>query len=355
MPLSTSSFERALLERNKTKILLLGILFGVLSIFLIENLIRLKGGVPNVRDTAELWSSQRVKASQLSDDAIVLIGKSRIQLNIDLIELEKLTEKSPVQLAIDGSSFLEILEDIANDPQIKGTILLSTSLSGLTKPSRNIRTKKWISTYKNKYKNLWQPKIEQNLKAHLQSHSALYANIIPIEKLIKILITNSSLPIIYLTTLPNRERNADYSLVKMPDFYINRVLRELGQPLPKKHYKSNADVSNEIIKIAKKNYSELDFDEKIFKRTQNSITKLTSQGAKVVIINFPTSALVRKISDIRNPKNKWDIITKTYNVRVIDYRDYPELQFELPDGSHLDQTQKKKFTENLVKILKRPP
>ena len=147
MPSYTFSFDPDLTSDKHIKAILLGVLIGTLLILATENLIRFKGGAPDVRDTPELWASQRARASSLGEDALILVGSSKIQLDLDLGILAKATGLKPVQLAIDGSPYLEVLENLANDKSVTGTVLISTTLRKLFSGSNAMRVNKWIDVY----------------------------------------------------------------------------------------------------------------------------------------------------------------------------------------------------------------
>lgn len=352
MPLSTFSFDPDMASEKHIKSILFGMLIGIFLILLAENLLRFKGAMPDVRDTPELWASQRARASSFGDDALILVGSSRIQLDLDLDVLAKATGMKPVQLAIDGSPYLEVLENLSRDKSITGTVLISTTLLKLLPGIDASRVNKWIGIYENKYRNLWYPAKEQLLKAKMQSVSALYANLIPLEVLIPLLFNDKKkLRNIFLKTWPDRERDADFSLVKMPEYYMRRVERELGHPLPEEAYISYDSFQDSVISITKEYYSEFNVDTKRFRRIKAAIARLKKRGAEVIIVRFPLSGLIESISDIRYPKPLWDKAVSGLGVRIIDYRDYPELAYQLPDGSHLDKTQKSEFTHRFTRVL----
>jgi hypothetical protein len=335
-----------------TKAILFGLLIGIFLVLMAENVLRFKGGSADVRDTPELWASQRARASSIGNDALVLVGSSRIQLDLDLDILANATGMKPVQLAIDGSPYLEILENLADDKSVTGTVLISTTLPKLSPGIDATRINKWLDVYENNYRNLWYPKREQMIKAWLQSVSALYANIIPLEDLIPLLFDKRrKLREIYLKTLPSRERNADYSLVDMPGFYLRRVERNLGYPLPEEAYASYDSFRDSVIKLTKENYTEFNTDKRRFQRIKVAIEKFKNRGVEVIIARFPLSGLVESISDIRYPKAQWDKVVAGLGVATIDYVDFPQLVYQLPDGSHLDMKQKPHFTKDFAEIL----
>lgn len=352
MPSSTFSFDTAMSDEKHIKAILLGMLIGLLLILAVENLVRLKGGRPDVRDTPELWASQRARASAIGADALILVGSSRIQLDLDLDILARNTGLEPVQLAIDGSPYLEVLENLAEDDTVTGTVLISTTLRKLFPSINAMRVNNWIAVYEGKYRNLWFPEKEQLIKAGLQSMSALYANILPLDELLPLLLDDSKTTgDVYLKTFPSRERTADFSLVKMPDFYLRRVQRELGQRLPAEAYASHDSFRDAVIRMTKENYSIFNADTKKLQRVRTAMDKLKSRGVDVILVRFPVSGLVESISDIRYPQLLWDKVVSDLGVRLIDYKDYPKLAYQLPDGSHLDKTQKSQFTLDFANIL----
>ena len=351
MPLSTSSFKRAIPDTSAAKRLMLGLLAGALLILAAENTIRVSGGEPDVRDTAELWASQRARASALGDDAIVMVGSSRIQLGVDLKEIERLTGKKAVQLAIDGSTFLDVLDHLSDDPSVTGSVLISSDLRKLFSNTENERPRQWIEFYNQEYRNLWSPILEQHLKAALQSTSALYANIIPLETLGPLIAGRKRISAPYFKTLLSRERNADFAKVRMPDFYVNRVLRHLGYALPAKTYQNLDEFGREVIRVADAHRPKFTYTPEKFARIESALLKLKHRGVKVAIVYFPVSGLVEAINEIRYPKGDWDEVAKHLSATLIDYRDYAQLRFKLVDGSHLDYRQKSEFTKRLASIL----
>lgn len=124
MPLSTSSFERPLPDMPWLRIFAAALLICIIFITLMEIRLAQLGYHSTVLDSPGRWAKERARASQLGEKALILIGASRIQLGIDLDTLRRETGLEPVQLAIDGSSFVPILQDLANDPTIRGTILV---------------------------------------------------------------------------------------------------------------------------------------------------------------------------------------------------------------------------------------
>src|SRR5688500_4934030 len=65
----------------------------------IEVGLRLRGYSPTVQDSPQLWSRFRSAASSAPADSLILVGSSRIQLDVDLDVLQRETGRLPLQLA----------------------------------------------------------------------------------------------------------------------------------------------------------------------------------------------------------------------------------------------------------------
>ncbi|MBI1731984.1 MAG: hypothetical protein HYR49_04350, partial [Gammaproteobacteria bacterium] len=102
------------------------VLFLLFAAFM-EARLALRGYAPTLDDTAALWIDQRSRVNRFGPRALVLTGGSRMQLAADLDVLRRETGLEPVQLAIDGSSFVPVLEELASDQSVSGTVIVDVS------------------------------------------------------------------------------------------------------------------------------------------------------------------------------------------------------------------------------------
>ena len=97
-------------------------------------------------DGKELWSHKRASVYEPSDKATVFIGSSRNKYDLDIATWESLTGDHAIQLAIEGMSPLPVLDDLANDKNFKGKLIVdlteilffSTDMSSLAEPKDRI-------------------------------------------------------------------------------------------------------------------------------------------------------------------------------------------------------------------------
>jgi len=95
----------------------------ILLVAYMELRLALRGYTPSVITSKALWVNERARAPQLGPRALILIGASRMALDVDTPLLRRLTGLQTVQLAIDGSNFVPVLEGLARDPGVTGTIV----------------------------------------------------------------------------------------------------------------------------------------------------------------------------------------------------------------------------------------
>ena len=191
----------------------------------------------------------------------------------------------------------------------------------------------------------------------LQSACALYANVVPLTAAFSAIIRGNALPTSYIVTQTNRERNADYNLTTYPDIYIARVMRTLNLPLPPREFDDLDQFETAILNVARENLEVADVDDFDLSVVQTSLAKLRQRGVEVIFVQFPMSGAVEAINNMRYPKALWDKVMSELDARTIDYRDFPQLDYELVDGSHLAIRQITDFTRSLFQILDRqvPP
>lgn len=324
-------------------------------IFYYEIKIRNLGWQPSVVDSKELWGQNRQLASELGKKAIILIGASRMQLDMDLSVIKEMTDLEPIQLAIDGSPFMPVLEDIANDESINGVIVVSVTEHQVNTSQEESKATEWVNYYHNKMKTGREPYrdfdytikalIDENLVTHLEGAKPA--------TVISTIGSQNSATGNYLTTHKNRSRDADYQKVQMPDFYAARVQRHFGRNLADPQMRSIEDFfqayENAILTL------HTGSNEEFVKGTSlliSYVNKIENRGGKVILIRYPSDKLIWKIDEKRYPRNIfWHEIEKEYK-NTIHFKDYKALShYELPDGSHLDFRDKKSFTRELIGIV----
>jgi hypothetical protein len=112
---------------NYKKAGLLALILSIIVITYWEYSIRQKGADPSFDDNEALWANKRGMVYEAKDKATVFIGSSRIKFDLDIPTWESLTGNHAVQLANVGSSPRPVMEDLANDPNFKGRLVVDVT------------------------------------------------------------------------------------------------------------------------------------------------------------------------------------------------------------------------------------
>ncbi|MGZ3236438.1 MAG: hypothetical protein ACXU8A_03590 [Burkholderiaceae bacterium] len=342
---SISNSERPFVDMPWPRIFMVVLIFFILFSIGMEWRLAQIGIAPTVSDSQEKWEAERIRASQLGKNALILIGASRIQLGVDLAILKKETGLEPVQLAIDGSSSTPILAGLANDPKIQGTIIVDYYDHNIG--DNGGLAEKYQHGFENHGSGVFQlspyNKSEKFLTEWLHERARIYAEgASPLNSfLFRILNDDGAREL--LVTHADRSRQADYTQVKMPDYYYSRVARNLGIEMPSVNANSEPILKKYVSLQKVQNNKEFIRNVLLLKQL---VAKVEAHGGRVLFLVMPSSGMVREIEERRYPVGKfWKPFIEMIGVRSIRSADHELLQnFTCPDGSHLDMRDRARFT-----------
>jgi hypothetical protein len=356
---STSSSEGLLPELDWKWIFSGALLILLAYVATTEIALARRGFDATVHDSEARWLKERRKASALGSRALILVGASRIQLDFDLDSLRQKTGLEPVQLAIDGSSYVPVLQGLARDPSIRGTVVLDLMPGPVSLEAESSGAS---HSYQSEYEALtsrkmqWPsyPVLEDELADGMRSRLISYADGgRPWDALVNRLINTKTTPQ-YLSTLPDRSRRADYARVKMPDFYFARVLRHLGNPAEIEADQPSDRLAEQLGAYVRRLQPRPQDaqTEKGLVDLQHAVSAIQSRGGKVIIAVLPTSGLVQEADARRFPRRLyWDRVVATTTARTVHWQEHPSLSgFACPDGSHLDQRDTTAFTNAFIAV-----
>ena len=305
----------------------------VLSLGTWEIFWRMTGFKPGLHDSAGLWAIERKKVKGFDPEQIVFLGASRIQLAMDLGAFAEVFDgRKPVQLAIAGSSFIPVLENLADDKSFNGIVICEGNEYLLLLENNNLP--QLSNEYAAFYKNMrFMDVIGQYFNMSLQKALVLFLpELDPLN--IARRVGKLEWPVQYKTTAGDRSITVDYSLVDIQEYRKNRIKSQL------KCYSSVRDI-NKIFILN-------------IQRIENATKKIQERGGRVIIVRFPTSGPLLKIDKRRMPREKyWDYWAENASAMMIHFEDYPSLAgFPCPDYSHLDYHDSPAFTRALAAIIK---
>jgi hypothetical protein len=129
-----------------------------------------------LEDDRNLWSEQRAKVDDLTSDDIILIGASRTGYNFNTHAWEQAQGVKPIHLSANGKPPGPILEDIVNNTNFDGTIVMGIvppMVFGSPNSPRNLTAKQWVDHY---YNRTYAQKLGFALSKPLQRHLVMLSS-----------------------------------------------------------------------------------------------------------------------------------------------------------------------------------
>ena len=325
------------------------ILLGALVLFLLlmtgwEWYWRAFGATPGYRNSDGAWAEQRRRINEGEGGKTVLIGSSRMLFDLQLPEWERATGERPIQLALEGTSAVPALEDLAADPNFTGRLVVDVTpglffsgfayrgeaISRYHKQGPSQRSGHWLS------------------KRLLEPYFAFYD------------------PDFALATVVRRQ---DWpprpGLLK--DTTVRKLMVQEGDR--NTHIWRKVEVDPQYRALARSIWAEkfigppppmMDTPEKAQKlmemqieRAAKAIATLRARGVRVVFVRPPSDGEYYAFEQKTTPRAQtWDVLLQRTGTPGIHFEDHPQLQgYELPEWSHLTAADAKRFTVALAPLV----
>ena len=303
---------------------------------------------PSIANTYGLWAMQRRRIDAGEGNATVLLGASRVFFDIQLPVWERLTGRRPIQLAIEGTSPLPFLEDLADDPRFTGHLLVGVApdvffsgyqyrggvLSYLRKESPSQRIGQWLSMH------LVEP--------YLAFDDRDYA--------LETVLARQPWParpgkrwFTEVRKLADTESDRNTHLwSKVAD---DSGYRELARSIWREGFApSDDDPTPE--EAAKAEHEQIE-------RAAKAVAKLRARGVHVLFVRMPSVGEYLAYENREFPRARtWEALLAATGAPGIHFEDYPELRpdlqgYYLPEWSHMARADGERFTAALVNVIER--
>jgi len=332
-------------EKTLFKSAILTLVLVVLTIVSYESYLRGQGIPTDYDDDSPLWANTRAKACEPADKTIVFIGSSRIKFDLDIPTWNSLTSFTPVQLAMVGSNPRPVLEDLANDPNFKGKLVIdvteglffSNAPPNQETPNKNI-----------KYFHERTPA----QRASFEISKVLENNLAFLDK--GNLSLNARLDQLELKSRPG--------VFMMPIFpmYFDRTTYERQSYMTEK-FEADPNQQNQVkgiwaffakgAKMAPPP-KPAEYDA-MFQSVVAHIAKIKARGGVVAFVRTPSSGPYYQGESMAFPRDKfWDRLLKETHCPGIYFKDYPPIaNLSCPEFSHLKRSDAVIFTKHFFDYL----
>ncbi|MGN6789738.1 MAG: hypothetical protein ACTHJP_09435 [Rhodanobacteraceae bacterium] len=340
--------ERDIPDRHWGAILFAALVLTLLMLGAWEWHWRAFGVEPSIANSDALWATQRRRIDHgEGDGTTVLIGSSRMLFDLQLSVWQKLSGQRPIQLAMEGTSPMFALEDLAADPHFRnGRLLVGVApdlffsgfaardnlLAYMRKQSPSQRAGQWLSMhFIEPYLAFDDPDYALPTVLARQDWWPTRPGMHPHKDVRKLMVVTAS----------DRASHIWDKLEKDPAYAA------LARSIWAQHFSLGPGMPTlpELHKTA---------DEQI-ERAAKAVAKLHKRGVEVIFVRTPSTGAYLAFEEKVFPRAKtWDVLLAKTGAPGVHFQDHPELQgFWLPEWSHLATRDAVSFTEALYRIIER--
>ena len=338
--------ERDIPARPWRQISLVALLLFALLLTGWELYWRAYGAQPSYRNSNGEWAQQRRRIDTGEGGKTVLIGSSRVLFDVQLPVWEKLAGERPIQLALEGTSSVPVLEDLAADPNFTGRLLVGVApdlfFSGFAyrgdaiayyhKQSLTQRSGNWLSMHL--------------LEPYFAFDDPDFA--------LATVVKRQAWP-----PRPGLQQHTDVRKLRVSDADRNT------------HIWSKVETDPEYRALARRIWAQrfsgppppnMDTPAKLhavidtqIQRAVVAVAKLRARGVQVLFVRPPSAGRYLAFENQVFPRAQtWDVLLQRTGAPGIHFQDYPELQgYNLPEWSHLAASDAQRFTAALYGIVER--
>ena len=325
---------------------------GILTLVLVitsvvswELYLRSKGFETTYLDDPALWAHNRDMVYEPADKSTVFIGSSRIKFDLDIPTWENITGNHAIQLACVGSTPIPILEDLANDKNFKGRLIVDVT-EGLffsTAPPNAKRPVENMKYFKER---------TPAQRASFHINHLLESQFVFLDKEWNSLNA-------HLDKLEIPDRQGVYNFKGFPPGFgrVNFNRREYmtdkfsADTVEQNKVKAIWGVFLQMSKDPPASGAKLD---SILNKVKLAVDKIKARGGEVLFVRTPSSGPYYSMGESKAfPREKyWERLLAVTNCTGIHFKDYPPIaDFICPEFSHLSRADAIVFTKNLINIL----
>lgn len=307
---------------------------------------RAYGATPGYRNSNGEWAMQRRRIDQGEGDKTVLIGSSRVLFDVQLPVWQRLDGERPIQLAMEGTSPLPMLEDLAADPHFKGRLVVGVApllfFTGYAyrgdvvpythKQSPSQRVGNWLSMH------LVEPWLAFD-DPDFALATVVKRQAWPVRA--------GTHPYISVRKLANSE--ADRNTHMWPKLQSDAGYRELARRIWAQQFHRPPPPDMDTPAKQRKLINEQ------IDRAVAAVATLRARGVQVIFVRPPSIGPFHAFEEKVLPRAQtWDVLLKRTGAAGIHFEDYPQLRgYEQPEWSHIAATDAGRFTAALVPLVER--
>jgi hypothetical protein len=292
---------------------------------------RFGGFEPSFQSDARLWAMTRQRVSNGDRNSIVLVGSSRVLLNLDLDTVEEATGRAAVQLGVNGCTPLPFIAELASDESFSGLVLCGVAPAFFFDQCalHSRRFSEFYAAYQ-EFDVLPAQRFDHVLLTAAQENFAFRHPALAPSRLLAAARAGAWPVVPWVRVRGDRDQFGDFEHAAPAYFVLQEQFYE-----KQKQPAAPNELASALTVI------------------ELSVERIRSRGGEVVFVRFPTQGKVVASESRPFPRAEyWDQLAANTKGVTLHADDYPSLKsFRFPDGSHLDYRDAPRFTRELLRIV----
>ena len=323
----------------------LAVLIFIVLIAAWEAWVRSEGVSPSYRNSDGLWAEQRRRIGTDAGDGWVFTGSSRVLFNTQLPVWERLDGRRPLQLALEGTSPVAVLEGLAEDDNFTGKVIVGVA-PGLFFSGYEYR-RGAIDRFQDETPTQW---FGQRVSMLVEPWLAFYAYDFAFPTMLR----RQPLPIrdgvefeLDVRKLADMERDRNTRL--WDKLVYDEDYRELAKTIWAQNWMPLAELPEPVQEKL------LESRSKQLERAIKATKTLQARGAEVIFVHMPYERHSSTAEiDIAPWKLTWDIVLGDTGALGLHFQDHAEMQgYYLPEWSHMTAEEADRFSEAFYGLVQR--
>lgn len=325
---------------------LLAILVTIALMVAWEFWVRSEGVTPSYRNSDSQWAEQRRRVSSGDGDGWVFTGSSRVLFNMQLSVWERLDKRRPLQLALEGTSPVAVLEGLADDENFTGKVIVGVA-PDLFFSGYELR-RGAIDRYENESPTQW---FGHKISVLAEPYLAFYDRDFALPAIVRrqpFPIRGDVIPMPEVRKLANMERDRNNRM--WDKLVYDESYRELA-----------TDIWMHLSVPPLENLPPPVREEILASRTRQidrvvtAHEKLRARGAEVIFVQMPYEGGYVSSENNFAPRDlTWDVLLERTGALGLHFQDHEEMQgYYLPEWSHMTGDEADRFTEALYGLVQR--
>ncbi len=323
----------------------LAVLVLVLLMVAWETWVRNEGVTPSYRNSDGQWAEQRRRINHGEGDAWVFAGSSRVLTNMQLAVWERLDKRRPLQLALEGTSPVAVMEGLADDDNFTGKLIVGVA-PGLFFSGYELRASA-ISRYQEESPTQW---FGDQVSMLVEPYLAFYDNDFAFPVILRRQPVPARDDVIFdldVRKLFNTERDRNSRV--WDKLVYDQNYRELFRKIWAQNWTPLAELPPPVQeKILESRQKQLD-------KAIAATKKLQARGVEVIFVQMPYEGhYATSEVDIAPRELTWDVLLEQTGALGLHFKDYEEMQgYRLPEWSHMTGEEADRFTEAIYGLVQR--